>query len=568
MTNIEHFQLPIHYLEQKYKVQENILNDLELIQTQDASGISLYKDVFNPKTCFGTSTLPLWGNYYTDNKDFLKDSQTLLKKFKDIKNTANFDDMQNIWQEVKQETGFREKYQFVDWPWFLHFNHNSHFLQILSLYNLTSPVISLILPFVFLLLPFLILRLQGIPVTFTKYVEALKTVIGRHALDQLLTQFSNVSWEKRVYLIVSVCFYFFQIYQNMWACKRFYNNMKKIHNYLFTTRDYIDHTLSSMDNFLKYSSNLENYKYFNIALKEHYAHLTRFKHQLDIISPHSFSLKKVNQVGHVMKCFYDLYCQKDFDTSMHYSFGFNGYIDNITGLQRHLGDKNMNYCKFSASTSFKEAFYPSLINQDPVKNSYNLSKRLLITGPNAAGKTTMLKTTLFNILFSQQVGCGFYKRATISPYKHLHCYLNIPDTSGRDSLFQAEARRCKEILDTIVQSPSTDKHFCIFDELYSGTNPYEAVGSAFAFLKFLTKYPNVHFTLTTHYLDLCKKLETNRRIRNYHMNILEIKEGFSYTYELKKGISHIKGGVKVLKDLEYPEEIITSAIKTMHDCII
>jgi hypothetical protein len=77
---------------------------------------------------------------------------------------------------------------------------------------------------------------------------------------------------------------------------------------------------------------------------------------------------------------------------------------------------------------------------------------MIITGPNASGKTTILKSTLINIILTQQFGCGFYSSAKLSPFKHIHCYLNIPDTSGRDSLFQAEARRCKEILDIIVRN--------------------------------------------------------------------------------------------------------------------
>lgn len=54
-----------------------------------------------------------------------------------------------------------------------------------------------------------------------------------------------------------------------------------------------------------------------------------------------------------------------------------------------------------------------------------------------------------NIILSQQIGYGFYDSANINPYDYLHSYLNIPDTSGRDSLFQAESRRCKEILDSL-----------------------------------------------------------------------------------------------------------------------
>ena len=89
--------------------------------------------------------------------------------------------------------------------------------------------------------------------------------------------------------------------------------------------------------------------------------------------------------------------------------------------------------------------YFPITEKKPVKNTYNLDKHMIITGPNAAGKTTLLKTTLFNIILSQQIGYGCYKSASLVLFNNIHCYINIPDTSGRDSLFQAEARRCKDI---------------------------------------------------------------------------------------------------------------------------
>ena len=155
------------------------------------------------------------------------------------------------------------------------------------------------------------------------------------------------------------------------------------------------------------------------------------------------------------------------------------------------------------------------------------------------------------------MGCGFYTEATIKLYSYIHCYINIPDTSGRDSLFQAEARRCKEILQKIQKS-KTLGHFCVFDELYSGTNPYEAIGSAYSFIKYLNTYDNVNFVLTTHYTDLCKKLDNEKFINNYHMKILiDTSNNFEYTYKLENGISNFRGATKVLKDLEYPDEILS-----------
>ena len=72
------------------------------------------------------------------------------------------------------------------------------------------------------------------------------------------------------------------------------------------------------------------------------------------------------------------------------------------------------------------------------------------------------KMLLINVILSQQYGYGYFDNGVLNPYDHIHCYLNIPDTSGRDSLFQAEARRCKNIIDTI-ETHANEKHFCIFE---------------------------------------------------------------------------------------------------------
>jgi DNA mismatch repair ATPase MutS len=123
-------------------------------------------------------------------------------------------------------------------------------------------------------------------------------------------------------------------------------------------------------------------------------------------------------------------------------------------------------------------------------------------------------------------------------------------------LFQAEARRCKEIID-IVDKNKRDTHFCIFDELFSGTNPEEAVISATAFMKYLVANKNVHCMLTTHFTDVCKNVSKNPQIENYKMDTKQTdKHNFLYTFSLKKGISTVKGGCKVLRDMNYPEEII------------
>ena len=213
--------------------------------------------------------------------------------------------------------------------------------------------------------------------------------------------------------------------------------------------------------------------------------------------------------------------------------------------------------------TIKNCYFAALNNKNPVKNNIKLNNNIIITGPNAAGKTTLLKSVLYNIILSQQIGCGFYSKADLKVYDYIHCYINIPDTSDRDSLFQAECRNCKNILDKILENPDKN-HFCVFDELYSGTNPYEAIASGYSYLDYISKYKNINFVLTTHYIKLCKLLKSKTNNNHYmEINTSDISSNYTYTYKLVPGISEIKGGIKVLKDLEYPETIVNNMNETI-----
>ena len=258
----------------------------------------------------------------------------------------------------------------------------------------------------------------------------------------------NLSWEKRIYSIISIIFYFVQVYQNVQLCYRFKRNMLVIHNYIDLFKNYVSETIKQFTNFTSFSSIQKTFNLFNETIDQNRLILIDFKEELDKITPHSFSIQKLSNIGHVMKVFYEIYDNVDYHNAMLYSFGFNGYIENLTGLKDNINNKFMNKCRFSGKNlTIKDGYYAPIPYKKAVKNSYNINNNIIITGPNAAGKTTILKSTIFNILLSQQIGFGLYKKADIIPFDYFHCYINIPDTAGRDSLFQAEARRCKEILD-------------------------------------------------------------------------------------------------------------------------
>ena len=558
------FKLPIYYNKEKKSLKKNIKDDLELTNPVDSSSNPIYHYFFNTENDLSKKLIEQTAEYYTTDISFLKDKQELLKKYKPCnvkytKYSPNYEKIVELWNEIKNDTGFKEKYYYMDWDMLEFLNRSELFLQIMSIYNMTSPVISLFVPIIILIIPFFIIKIKGLNITLSEYIQVLKIVVQTNAIGKLFTTFNDVSINEKVYLIISAAFYVFSIYQNIMVCIRFNNNMNKIHNYFNEIKHYLSHSIESMENYLQYSEALASQKEFNDVLKEKITILKHFNNKITLVTEYKIlNYKKINEIGFIMKYFYELYDDTTLNETFLYSFGFNGYIDCLEGLQKNLEEIKINFTQFTDNnkkTIIKNNYYACLKDSTPVKNDIKLKKNMIITGPNASGKTTVLKSTLINILFSQQFGCGFYDSAIISPFHHIHCYLNIPDTSGRDSLFQAEARRCKEILDTI-DSNKKERHFCTFDELYSGTNPDEAIASAKSFMEYIVKKKTVSCILTTHFVKVCKKLSKNENVMNCHMETEKVNDKLKYKYKLKQGISEIKGGISVLTEMNYPKEIL------------
>ena len=651
------FKHPISYTDptKLHQLSESIIEDLEMIKPKSTNSNKpdtnddanreevttvkgLYHYVFSPASVYGTEHLPIWSKYYTTDIEYLKQTQTLFEMFDEKlldRNIAQntecktcvdaFSTMKDTWKDFRgtgKINDFKEKFSYVETPFLAKLNTSSSFLQFLSLYNISSPVIALLTPIIVLIIPFFVLMMRGLTVSVTEYVDILKTIISQHSVGKFLTQFDTVSIEQKMYILMSVIFYFIQIYQNIMACIRFYDNIKLVHKHIHTIHGYLTATGVNMSYLIQmiHTHHLSTYEPFREELANRYALLSEVTKALADISPFSVSVSKFFQIGYVMKNYYSLFSQTDLNELLDYSFGFNAYMEHLTACRSFVMNGMIKKCSFIVSKNVdvptdvtqplppipetsegegedaketedksgdgdgdkkkkevtlpppiqkngitklvSQVYAPLKVNESTkvVANDVILDKQLIITGPNAAGKTTVIKTTLFNIILSQQIGFGFYERAEVNPYDYLHCYLNIPDTSGRDSLFQAESRRCMEILRCIMENPKK-RHFCIFDELYSGTNPYEAVAAAYGYIDYISKNPNVDLILTTHYIELCELLQKHNGsgVSNLHMSVSP--DTGAYQYKIADGISTIRGGLKVLRDLEYPTEIVESASK-------
>jgi hypothetical protein len=529
-------------------LSDNIKDDLEL--SDATKNNSLYNSLFTNEHDYAKCTSDLWSEYYTDDKKYLKDTQKLLSKT----HSVNVDVLQ-CWNHLKGDHEFNDRYQFINIKYFEFLNHNSMFLQMVSIYKFASPLISLIYPIFILFVPLLILKyFNGIDISFSQYFSIMKIFIMNNSLVKLFTEFSLTNWRQSFYLLFSACMYIFSIYQNIVSCISFHKNMKNINKYIIELTKYMEREVNTMNRFQDNCSNLSTYKPFLQRMNKHKQILLKSINTFSRVDDYKWNYNNLSCMGYSMKLLYHIYYNRDFHDAIMYSFGFNGYLLNIQDIQTNIHSKYINKVSFGKSTKFKEAYYPIFKGKKHIKNNCSLKNNVIISGPNASGKTTLIKTILFNVLLSQQIGYGFYKTASIKLYKHIHSYLNIPDTSDRDSLFQAEARRCREIINSLEKNKNHN-HFCIFDELYSGTNPYEATASAYAFIKYMLK-KNIDFMLTTHFVELCENLNDVNRIENSQMDIVVKDDIITYLYNLKPGISKHRGGVHVLKQLRYPEEII------------
>jgi len=504
------FTLPIQYVNHQ-SVPVSVKEELELIDSKD---IAIYNRIF-PKN----DLVKHLASYYTKDDVFLKESTKLYHSYSPISL-----DFVHHWKELKENKEFKLTYQYLESSWVSPLNESPMFLFLISMYFVTSPIVFVITPFILLLLPFLLLLRQGLPLKWSHYISLFQMYSSKHPLFAI-SSFSKVSSSQQTNMIGALIFFGVQLYVNIYTLFSFYKNLTHVHKVMNTAKIYAKETLTRMDELQESIQSLSSYEMFSQNLMKKRLLLKQYLDRWSIPT-------HLWYCGSNRTFFYELYHKKEVTELIEYTIGFNQYIDCIQCL------KKLKPCTFSNETTFVQAYYPI---SKPVKNTYTL-KNMVVTGPNACGKTTFLKMTLINVLLSQQFGCGFYKSATIYPYDTFACYVNIPDTCGRDSLFQAEARRCKEIID----ADKTKRTLCIFDELFSGTNPEEAIATGSSMLRYLLQYDTFDFLLTTHFLELCKEMK--------ELPMKQLKG-----YKLKSGISLVKGGIRVLEEMNFPSSIVSQA---------
>ena len=569
------FKLPIEHLtDEVYELSPVVASDLELVLGENP----VYETLFSVGDHeFARQVLSKYQQKYTTKVAFLEDTQCVIENMNSgfFTMTVTCNELQKQWSDVKHDPKFIESYGYIEWSLLEQWNRSETMLQSVTLANMLSPLMSFFVPILFILFPFVILKIQGIEITLAGYLKVLKEIAKHHFIGKALNTFESFSIENTLYLFGTLALYGLQMYQNTMQCLRFYKNTEKINKDLCVWKKFVDHSKSQINIFVDKNSKLKSYVSFCKTLKKHKEVLEEIEVMLQPVCPFTMSITKSTEIGYMLKCYYEFHTNPEFEKTILYCMGFEGFLRLMKGISLQINNgviQYATYCKGTTETisvqdesgnnlpecSITQQYYPSHKGNECVRNDVVLDTFGVITGPNASGKTTYLKTTAINVILCQQLGVGYFTACKMRPYTKIHSYLNIPDTSGRDSLFQAESRRCKEILDSIEED--SGRQFCIFDELYSGTNPKEATKAAFAFLEYLRRFKHVDLFLTTHYVSICDEwtdsTETKRKVENYQMVVVQTETRNIPTYKIAPGISYIEGAIGILEDMNYPDEMI------------
>lgn len=203
---------------------------------------------------------------------------------------------------------------------------------------------------------------------------------------------------------------------------------------------------------------------------------------------------------------------------------------------------------------------PLLDKGKAISNSLYLNKNAILTGPNAGGKSTVLKAVALNLILAQTFGVAAAKQMRFTPFSKIATYLNIVDDIGQgNSLFKSEVLRTQSLIKSIESLNENQFSFLAIDEMFSGTSPDEGSAAAYGVAKYLGKIDNSICMVASHFKDLTA-LEDKSNYVNYKVSVDFDEEGnVKFPFKLSSGISHQHIAFKILEAEGFDLQILDDA---------
>ncbi len=203
----------------------------------------------------------------------------------------------------------------------------------------------------------------------------------------------------------------------------------------------------------------------------------------------------------------------------------------------------------------KNGYHP-LISK-PVANTLETYRPVLLTGSNASGKSTFLKTVAINAILAQTIDTVLAQEYVAPMYRVYSSMTLRDDLSTNESYYMVEIRSLKRIMDAGKNKES--KVICFVDEVLRGTNTVERIAASAKVLQKLSQDGVMCFA-ATHDIELTQLLE--QYYENYHFTEDIVDGDVQFSYRLHKGRATSRNAIKLLGMMGYEEQVIKEAEQT------
>lgn len=204
----------------------------------------------------------------------------------------------------------------------------------------------------------------------------------------------------------------------------------------------------------------------------------------------------------------------------------------------------------------EEMYHPLL--KDPVSNSMDWRRNCIITGSNASGKSTWIKAVGLNLILAQAICTCTARRFQMHPGQILTSMAVRDDIMKGESYFLKEMKYLRRMLQHFSDENLV---ICIIDEILRGTNTKERIAASRAILDYM-QGQNALVMVASHDYELTVLLEES--YENYHFTERIGTDDIYFDYTLYPGAVASGNAIRLLKFMEFPEEIVKEAEKQVN----
>ena len=200
-----------------------------------------------------------------------------------------------------------------------------------------------------------------------------------------------------------------------------------------------------------------------------------------------------------------------------------------------------------------ENVYHPLV-EDPVANPVHWSKNTLVSGSNASGKSTYVKSVAISAILAQTIHTCLAADFSMKRGHVLTSMAIEDDVLLGDSYFIAEIKSLKRVLNRVE---SMDRCYLFIDEILRGTNTVERIAASASIIHWITDYPSLAF-VATHDIELTEILKDECTNVHFKETVTE-EDGIQFDYLLQDGPATSRNALLLLQTMNFPNEVISHA---------